>query len=500
MDIYGPDIVITAGGGTVNITPVSPLVGPVVTHYFIRGATTLGASQVIQYDPAATPKKYESYVFHRMNKVNLGGNTFTIFGTVLTQDQLLKECEIFVMWTGSAWMFNLFMDDSELPSGVSGTKEIVLTGSTGTVNIDVGIDPNYIILTGSDTLAAGIVFNLIGVPKDGMSVHFDYRATMVASGGNTIKLSNTVLTSEQALTGKSMVQASYELATTAWVDNLFPNRAGATDDIWERGTGANSAQIKGAGNNASGDNSVAEGISTTARGAGSHSECASTVASGATSHAEGTSTTASGYGSHSEGTSTVASGLDAHAEGTETKASGTSSHAEGQQSVSHLESSRAFGSGQFNIKGDSQILDIILKKITTNNAPAALLDVALNDGIVIPTDSIIQFRCRYVAHVTGGLSGVAGDASEQDIQFSVQNKAGTLTLLTTGKATIANLNTVSGNIVYDLPSTINGLTVTCIPGIVGTKIKFIVTGVAATDIQHNIYVSMIINGRNAFSI
>jgi hypothetical protein len=472
MDIYGPDIVITAGGGTVNITPVSPLVGPVVTHYFIRGATTLGASQVIQYDPAATPKKYESYVFHRMNKVNLGGNTFTIFGTVLTQDQLLKECEIFVMWTGSAWMFNLFMDDSELPSGVSGTKEIVLTGSTGTVNIDVGIDPNYIILTGSDTLAAGIVFNLIGVPKDGMSVHFDYRATMVASGGNTIKLSNTVLTSEQALTGKSMVQATYELATTAWVDNLFPNRAGATDDIWERGTGANSAQIKGAGNNASGDNSVAEGISTTASGAGSHSECASTVASGATSHAEGTSTTASG----------------------------TSSHAEGQQSVSHLESSRAFGSGQFNIKGDSQILDIILKKITTNNAPAALLDVALNDGIVIPTDSIIQFRCRYVAHVTGGLSGVAGDASEQDIQFSVQNKAGTLTLLTTGKATIANLNTVSGNIVYDLPSTINGLTVTCIPGIVGTKIKFIVTGVAATDIQHNIYVSMIINGRNAFSI
>jgi hypothetical protein len=44
------------------------------------------------------------------------------------------------------------------------------------------------------------------------------------------------------------------------------------------------------------------------------------------------------------------------------------------------------------------------------------------------------------------------------------------------------------------------LAATCVPGISGTKVLFVVTGEATKDVQHSCLVSMNINGFGNFSI
>jgi hypothetical protein len=113
--------------------------------------------------------------------------------------------------------------------------------------------------------------------------------------------------------------------------------------VWDRGTGANSAVLKGGNNIASGANSVAEGSGTTASGNYSHAEGLESSATSTVSHAEGKQTIASGYSSHAEGSSTKANGNSSHAEGYGTTASSYYSHAEGSSTIASGECSHAEG-------------------------------------------------------------------------------------------------------------------------------------------------------------
>ena len=166
----------------------------------------------------------------------------------------------------------------------------------------------------------------------------------------------------------------------------------AYTEIWESGTGENSAVLKGSSGTASGDYSVAEGNSTSAMSPYSHTEGYKTFVNGPGSehaegystsavayshaegystsavfysHAEGYSTSAAGYShaegnytsainnfSHAEGNNTTASGSSSHAEGSWTTASGNSSHAEGNSTVasgqySHAEGNDTVASGDY---------------------------------------------------------------------------------------------------------------------------------------------------------
>ena len=104
--------------------------------------------------------------------------------------------------------------------------------------------------------------------------------------------------------------------------------------VWDRGTGANSAVIKGGNNVAIGSSSVAEGSGTTASGNYSHAEGLESSATSTASHAEGKQTIASGYSSHAEGSSTKANGNSSHAEGYGTTANSNYCHAEGINTLS----------------------------------------------------------------------------------------------------------------------------------------------------------------------
>jgi uncharacterized phage infection (PIP) family protein YhgE len=129
------------------------------------------------------------------------------------------------------------------------------------------------------------------------------------------------------------------------VTELVSNTAVALIDdfVWEAGTGSDSAQQKGGGNDASGVHSTAQGRLNTASGTDSHAEGASTEASGTSSHSQGLNTTASNISSHAEGSWTTSSGENSHAEGSSTTATGDESHAEGSLTTASGDQSHSSG-------------------------------------------------------------------------------------------------------------------------------------------------------------
>lgn len=153
--------------------------------------------------------------------------------------------------------------------------------------------------------------------------------------------------------------------------------------VWEPGTGTNSAILKGSLGTANDDYSVvegymsitggnytdntisglptltsekyqhAEGLGTIASGGASHAEGHKTLASGGRSHAEGYNTTASGNASHAEGSSTTASGQHSHAEGQYTVSDGHRSHAEGQYTQTNNATEHAEGYYNYSHRGSN---------------------------------------------------------------------------------------------------------------------------------------------------
>lgn len=128
------------------------------------------------------------------------------------------------------------------------------------------------------------------------------------------------------------------------------------DNVWEKGVGENSAQLKSTGCSAEGTNSVATGLNTVAASDYSHAEGYASKTSinpddpdgyGSASHAEGTGTIAKGTSSHAEGGGSLAIGRDSHAEGNSTTTGADASHAEGNWTITNNFAEHA--EGTFNL-------------------------------------------------------------------------------------------------------------------------------------------------------
>lgn len=489
--MYGNDITIINAGITHTITPTIPL----YDHFRIVGTATLVGNVSISYDPTYTPVKWDVICFSWEATVTLGTSSVTIFGTTLTKEQCSGKGFIHCMYDGSAWVVRYYSSISGKAAGIGGATTQVLTNGGGTINMDIRKNDNTLSLTGSPTLSSSWTIQTAGTPVAG-DMQICYYCATATVGANTITIFGKTLTTAQALAGDTIVIQSYDGSSwrTILLDPILP-------PIWESGSGISSIQSIGTSCNASGDYSIATGTGTTASGNYSNSEGQDSIASGVSSHAEGNTTIASGDYSHAEGAGTIASGNYSHAEGIATSAIGDYSHTEGKESVAHLYASSAFSNGKFTILGDCEELHTYLKKVTIDATPAnMLLGDNATTGIEIPTDCIIDFECRYTALQTAGAGGTIGDCVTQKITFSVQNLAGTLTLLTQGIATTATIVTKTSNVIYYEPATIGALAATCVPGISGTKVLFVVTGEATKDVQHSCLVSMNINGFGNFSI
>lgn len=396
--------------------------------------------------------------------------------------------EITYFYEGGAW--KVLIDNRD----VGTTTYVTLTNAGLNVALTAAVPQTYIVhVPAGVVLAAPIDITASGVFPDGykLRVTFDGGFDM---NGQAVTIFGKVYSKAQCAIGNIQRQIVYSITDTSWKMLVSNN------DVWELGAGTNSAQTVGTLCNATGLNSVSEGLNSGASGNDSHSEGYATLASGVRSHAQGSLTVASGNSSHAEGYQSESIGHSSHAQGYASIARADYSNAEGKESVAHIVASSAFASAMFAIPGDCQELKLFLKKVTADATPADMLLAFGGTGIEIPTDCIVDFECRYTALQTAGVGGTIGDCVTQKITFSVQNLAGTLTLLTQGIATTATVVTVAGDIVYYESATIGALAATCVPVISGTKVLFVVTGEATKDVQHSCLVSMNINGFRNFVI
>lgn len=167
----------------------------------------------------------------------------------------------------------------------------------------------------------------------------DFVSTTAHADGNDYITGGTATENTLHLTGKGSASANITgVVTTDKVEESVKAHS-----LWEKGTGNNSAKLKGNNGKSDGNFSVSEGNGTNAIGVASHAEGSGSVANGGNSHAEGESTTAIGTNSHVEGENTTARGEAAHAEGVNTSAVGSFSHAEGNHTKASGESAHSEG-------------------------------------------------------------------------------------------------------------------------------------------------------------
>ena len=139
----------------------------------------------------------------------------------------------------------------------------------------------------------------------------DFVSTTAHADGNDYITGGTATENTLHLTGKGSANANITgVVTTDKVEESVK-----ANTLWEKGTGDNSAKLKGNNGKSYGGFSVSEGNGTNAIGIDSHAEGLDTTASGEVSHAEGFNTKATGKLSHTEGNFTIVKGSNSHGEG-----------------------------------------------------------------------------------------------------------------------------------------------------------------------------------------
>jgi hypothetical protein len=254
-DIY--KATVTNGGGTINLDVTQST----VSRYVFSGTATLAAGYVIQ--PTGTPLEgMEFKIFWQAVVTTAGANTVTVFGTVLTTAQALKDLIITCYYNGSAWDVDINEDGSsvlwENGSGGNTTAKLI-NGGTSTASATGAVS------AGQNNTCSG-------------QYSFSAGRNNIAS-----QITSTALGSGNTTSGA----------------NGFTVGSGCT------ASGSNSAAV-GALNTASGVDSFSTGNSCVSSGDDDFSCGSTNTASGGNSFASGSNTKASANSAFSGGLNTIA--------------------------------------------------------------------------------------------------------------------------------------------------------------------------------------------------
>jgi hypothetical protein len=535
--MYGTDIALTAGGGTVNLSalPGSP------DEYIVTGSATLAGSWTIQLDPAETPLKWKYFVFHYNATILLSVSNVTFFGTALTKEQAAKKSLIVCIYDGAAWNVKVLIDSSSIPGASAGTTSTALTAGGGTINLDPDRDTIVQILTGTPVLVGSWVVQGSGTPVEGDRFMVIYTATSTI-GANSITIFSQVLSTSQALGGDCVVYAVYSGAAGGWKSILIEGSEGhsymyeygsagtesctRTNSTTSNDATGNYAQVSGGqSNTASGAHSVVPGGQTnTASGAHSNIGGGQTnTASGTHSNTGGGSanTASANYSNVGGGQTNTASGLHSVVGGGSTNtasgqyssipggisnsAKATHSLCEGSYAVvpSNLPGAKATASNKFGtISGASQSIEVPLQIATTDATATDLQLVDGTTGVTIPTDCSANVYIQLIAVQTGGAAGTIGDTYSQNIKLAVANVAGVSTVIATSAVTLANYSTVTANVLYELPfkTAAPSMAVAVSVSVAANKIQINVTGEVNKNISWRAVVYMNWIGYRNFTV
>jgi len=211
-------------GGTSSIIVDDPSYS-VVTDYIYTGTGALSSNYTISANAVPTvPTRLRVLYYGTMD---LGTNTFLVFGKALTAEQvatggIIVDC---VYDTVSAAWKVAVLDSSEIGAkDYEGVKSRTLATGGGTITLKAGVDKQYQYLTGSGTLSGNHSVTFTGDFPDGHSFFIKYNATFVPAG-NTVTIFGVSLTDSQIQAGNLMVHVYYDGTDLAWRTQLYVNPA-----------------------------------------------------------------------------------------------------------------------------------------------------------------------------------------------------------------------------------------------------------------------------------
>lgn len=450
----------------------------------------------ITISSGGTPVNGTTYTIYWNANVNLNGFSISIFGNTLTQEQAGRKSLMIFQYNGATWDFNVFIDQSDLPSMVSGMDTITLNAAGGVVTLDPALDTKLQVIAGSAIMVGNWSITGGGTPVAGDEFIFLYTATMTV-GANTITIFGDVLSEQTALSGNALIHTVYNGA--AWVTAVT-----TTDTLWKSGTGTNSIRQSFSGQ-ATATGSLSLNSDSVANGNYSIAGGQATVATGANSYAGGSSCTATGQYSFVHGDTcvtdigSVAFGVDntcsrvAAAVGQQNY-SNYYSLSSGYGSAARLYGTRAFACGMPIVgkKGSSQSMDMILGAYTTDAAPTEALTTASARRYTIPVDCSIGFEIEVVATQTGGGAGTVGDSFHQIIRLSGTNLGGVSAIIPTTKGNVVNMQNVAANVVYEL-SDVSGAFGGTVTAAISNALSALVVTVTG-EVNKNIYWTVYVRG------
>lgn len=205
--------ILSAGGGTINLLTTDTI----ASAYSFSGTATLAGSYVIQ--PSGTAYADQFYTLLWTAAITLSGNSVTVFGRVMTQQEALNKMYIVCRYNGLTAAWDVYF----IPSvGVTGRFYHGVTTTTvpsggGTVSLNPALSKGFQVYNsgaGTVTLTSNYTITTTGTPQEGDEFFVLWQGT-VNPDGNTVTIFGEVLTDSQVTNGDVLIHAVYN--GSAWV-------------------------------------------------------------------------------------------------------------------------------------------------------------------------------------------------------------------------------------------------------------------------------------------
>jgi len=205
--------ILTAGGGTINL----PTTDTLSASYSFSGTATLAGSYTIQSSGTAYADQYYSLLWTAA--ITLSGNSVTIFGRAMTQQEALNKMYVLCRYNGLTAAWDVYFIPTVDVTGrfYHGVTTTTVPAGGGTVSLNPALSKGFQVYNsgaGTITLTSDYTITATGTPIEGDEFFILWSGT-VYPDGNTVTIFGETLTDSQVTNGDVLVHVVY--SSSAWV-------------------------------------------------------------------------------------------------------------------------------------------------------------------------------------------------------------------------------------------------------------------------------------------
>ena len=210
MDLYNKKVTIVTGGGTDTIVFPNDCK---YNNYIIDGSATLSSNYTLNY--SGTPEDFVVLEIKYVADINLFGNTITILGKTLSQEEANSNLNIVAVWNGSSFDVAVLKDNGNSNYAITATYTVPNGG--GTTTLVPGINPRVLILDGIPTLSSS--YTVTGTGVNNGDEFYVFYTTKAVLGANSVTIFGIILNDTIAENGGAYVHAVYD--GSSWIAKVI---------------------------------------------------------------------------------------------------------------------------------------------------------------------------------------------------------------------------------------------------------------------------------------